>query len=65
MPANGRVFKTIVTSDLGRVIAEYHGSSTEDVLTGFKFIGEKIKQYNETKEYHIPVWLRRKLWLFN
>jgi len=51
MPANGRVFKTIVTSDLGRVIAEYHGASTEDVLTGFKFIGEKIKQYNETREY--------------
>lgn len=51
MPANGRVFKTIVTSDFGRVIAEYHGASTEDVLTGFKFIGEKIKQYEETKEY--------------
>jgi phosphoglucomutase len=51
MPANGRVFKTIVTSDLGRVIAEYHGSSTEDVLTGFKFIGEKIQQYNETNEF--------------
>ncbi|EPD50731.1 hypothetical protein HMPREF1210_02701 [Paenisporosarcina sp. HGH0030] len=51
MPANGRVFKTIVTSDLGRVIAEFHGSSTEDVLTGFKFIGEKIQQYNETNEY--------------
>ncbi|MET0785631.1 MAG: phospho-sugar mutase [Paenisporosarcina sp.] len=51
MPANGRVFKTIVTSDLGRVIAEYHGASTEDVLTGFKFIGEKIKQYEETKEF--------------
>ena len=51
MPAKGRVFKTIVTSDLGRVIAEYHGASTEDVLTGFKFIGEKIKQYEETKEY--------------
>ena len=51
MPANGRVFKTIVTSDLGRVIAEYYGASTEDVLTGFKFIGEKIKQYEETKEF--------------
>ncbi|SES20170.1 phospho-sugar mutase [Psychrobacillus sp. OK032] len=51
MPANGRVFKTIVTSDFGRVIAEYYGASTEDVLTGFKFIGEKIKQYEETKEY--------------
>ncbi|TQR19072.1 phospho-sugar mutase [Psychrobacillus vulpis] len=51
MPAKGRIFKTIVTSDFGRVIAEYHGASTEDVLTGFKFIGEKIKQYEETKEY--------------
>lgn len=51
MPANGRVFKTIVTSDLGRVIAEHYGASTEDVLTGFKFIGEKIKQYEETKEF--------------
>ncbi|AYC30202.1 phospho-sugar mutase [Paenisporosarcina cavernae] len=51
MPANGRVFKTIVTSDLGRVIAEYHGASTEDVLTGFKFIGEKIETYNQSKEF--------------
>ena len=51
MPAKGRVFKTIVTSDLGRVIAEYHGASTEDVLTGFKFIGEKIKKYEETNEF--------------
>ncbi|MBD7945522.1 phospho-sugar mutase [Psychrobacillus sp. Sa2BUA9] len=51
MPANGRVLKTIVTSDLGRVIAEYYGASTEDVLTGFKFIGEKIKNYEETKEF--------------
>ncbi|MCZ8541923.1 phospho-sugar mutase [Psychrobacillus psychrodurans] len=51
IPANGRVFKTIVTSDLGRVIAEYYSVSTEDVLTGFKFIGEKIKKYEETKEF--------------
>lgn len=51
MPAKGRVFKTIVTSDLGRVIAEYYGASTEDVLTGFKFIGEKIKLYEKSKEY--------------
>ena len=51
IPANGRVFKTIVTSDLGRVIAEYYEMSTENVLTGFKFIGEKIKKYEETKEF--------------
>lgn len=51
LPKNGRVFKTIVTSDLGRVIAEFHGVSSEDVLTGFKFIGEKIQQYEQSKEY--------------
>lgn len=51
IPSNGRVFKTIVTSDLGKVIAEHHGASTEDVLTGFKFIGEKIQQYEKTGEY--------------
>ncbi|BCB05837.1 phospho-sugar mutase [Bacillus sp. KH172YL63] len=51
MPANGRVFKTIVTSELGRKVAESYGASVEDVLTGFKFIGEKIKNYEQTGEY--------------
>ncbi|WP_201715342.1 phospho-sugar mutase [Rossellomorea arthrocnemi] len=51
IPKNGRVFKTIVTSELGRKVAEHYGASVEDVLTGFKFIGEKIKKYEETGEY--------------
>ncbi|HZG70433.1 MAG TPA: phospho-sugar mutase [Chondromyces sp.] len=51
LPANGRVFKTIVTSELGREIAESYGVSCEDVLTGFKFIGEKINHYNQTGEF--------------
>jgi phosphoglucomutase len=51
IPENGRVFKTIVTSELGRKVAEHYGASVEDVLTGFKFIGEKIKKYEETGEY--------------
>ncbi|CAN7481886.1 phospho-sugar mutase [Rossellomorea sp. LjRoot5] len=51
IPENGRVFKTIVTSELGRKVAEHYGASVEDVLTGFKFIGEKIKQYEQTGEY--------------
>ncbi|QTC41953.1 phospho-sugar mutase [Bacillus sp. V3] len=51
IPDNGRVFKTIVTSELGREVAEHYGASVEDVLTGFKFIGEKIKQYEESGEY--------------
>lgn len=39
--------KTIVTSDLGRVIAEAHGLETINTLTGFKYIGEKIKEFEE------------------
>nr|WP_156151379.1 phospho-sugar mutase [Domibacillus indicus] len=48
LPENGRIFKTIVTSELGRAAAEQYGVSCEDVLTGFKFIGEKIEQYNQS-----------------
>lgn len=51
MPANGVVLKTIVTSELGRNIASSFGVDTIDVLTGFKFIAEKIKAYEESGEY--------------
>ncbi len=45
LPENGVVLKTIVTSEIGRAIADTYGLKTVDVLTGFKFIGEKIKEY--------------------
>lgn len=45
LPENGVVLKTIVTSEIGRAIAEAYSLPTIDVLTGFKFIGEKIKEY--------------------
>lgn len=51
LPPNGIVFKTIVTSEFGRAIAKSFGIETMDTLTGFKFIGEKIKQYEQTGEY--------------
>ncbi|MDC2867618.1 phospho-sugar mutase [Bacillus sp. BP-3] len=51
LPANGVVLKTIVTSELGRTIAKSYGLDTIDTLTGFKFIGEKIKQYEASGEY--------------
>ena len=50
LPENGIMFKTIVTSEFGRSIASSYGVETEDVITGFKFIGEKIKQYEESGE---------------
>ncbi|MEH7238482.1 phospho-sugar mutase [Bacillus sp. JJ1562] len=51
LPENGVVLKTIVTSEIGRDIAKSFGLDTIDTLTGFKFIGEKIKQYEHTGEY--------------
>lgn len=52
LPPNGVVLKTIVTSELGRAIAESFGQKTVDVLTGFKFIGEKMKEYEKTSEFN-------------
>lgn len=51
LPANGVVLKTIVTSELGARIAAAFGIETIDVLTGFKFIAEKINEYETTKEF--------------
>ena len=47
LPENGFVVKTIVTSELARQIAENCGVELIEVLTGFKFIGEKIKELDE------------------
>lgn len=51
LPENGRIFKTIVTSEFGRVIADSYGVDCVDVLTGFKFIGEKLKENDEQKTF--------------
>ena len=48
---NGVVLKTIVTSEIGRVIAKEYGIETIDTLTGFKFIGEKIKEFEEQSSH--------------
>ncbi|WP_352418255.1 phospho-sugar mutase [Proteiniborus sp.] len=48
---NGVLVKTIVTSELGKVIAKHYGVDTIDTLTGFKYIGEKIKEFENTKEF--------------
>ncbi len=51
MPGNGALVKTIVTTELARAIATSYGVTTFDVLTGFKFIGEKIKEWEQSGEY--------------
>lgn len=42
MPAEPVMIKTIVTMDMGELIASHYGLKTINVLTGFKYIGEKI-----------------------
>lgn len=45
LPTNGVVLKSIVSSELPTQIADSFNVKMVDVLTGFKFIAEKIKQY--------------------
>jgi phosphoglucomutase len=47
LPSNGFVVKTIVTTELAKAIAKYYQIELVEVLTGFKFIGEKIKLMDE------------------
>lgn len=47
LPADAAVIKTIVTTEMVRAIAENYNAELIEVLTGFKFIGEKIKQFEE------------------
>lgn len=47
LPGNGAIVKTIVTSEMGAVIASHYGIDTLNTLTGFKFIGEKIKEFEK------------------
>lgn len=42
MPDDPVMVKTIVTTDMGELIASHYGLRTINVLTGFKFIGEQI-----------------------
>lgn len=53
MPPKAMFVKTIVTTELFRAIAEHHGAGCLDVLTGFKYIGQKIAQWeNESVAPH-------------
>ncbi|QQK79488.1 phospho-sugar mutase [Salicibibacter cibi] len=50
LPINGKVLKTIVTSESGRALADHYGVTCEDTLTGFKFIAEKMKRFEDGAE---------------
>ena len=50
LPENGVVIKTIVTTDGAKKIAESYNVELMEVLTGFKYIGEKIQGFEENKD---------------
>ncbi|OJG81317.1 phosphoglucomutase/phosphomannomutase [Enterococcus pallens] len=47
LPENAAVLKSIVSSELPTAIAKAYNTEMIDVLTGFKFIAEKIQQYEK------------------
>lgn len=47
LPENAALCKSIVSTDLVTKIAESYGATTFNVLTGFKFIAEKIQEFEE------------------
>jgi phosphoglucomutase len=53
LPDEPAFVKTIVTTELQRLIAEAYGARSYDVLTGFKYIAEKIEQFQSTGESYV------------
>lgn len=47
---NARLIKTVVTTEMGRAIADFYGVETIETLTGFKYIAEKIKGFSSSGE---------------
>ena len=50
LPDNGAIIKSIVSSEMPTKMAESFGVDTVNVLTGFKFIAQKIQEYETTNE---------------
>ncbi len=50
LPPNGFIVKTVVTSDMSKVIADDFGVDTYETLTGFKFICHKVKEVEEKEK---------------
>jgi len=51
LPKNGALVKTIVSSDMADEISKEYGVKVIEVLTGFKYIGEQIKFFEQNHSY--------------
>ena len=50
LPADGAFIKSIVSTNMADAIAKYYGIQLIEVLTGFKFIGQKILEFENTNK---------------
>lgn len=48
LPEDGAFIKSIVSTNMADAIAKYYGIQLVEVLTGFKFIGQKILEFEKT-----------------
>lgn len=51
LPENGALVSTIVTTDMAKAMSEAYGVQFIETLTGFKYIGEQIKKFEEEHTY--------------
>ncbi|SCA58501.1 Phosphoglucomutase [Chlamydiales bacterium SCGC AB-751-O23] len=52
LPNNGTIIKSLVTTSLIELISKDFGVNCLNVLTGFKYIGQKMTQWEKSKEQH-------------
>ena len=52
IPADGQVVKSIVSTNLIDAVAKSYGAELIEVLTGFKYIGEQIKWFEENHSHN-------------
>ncbi|MBI9102221.1 MAG: phospho-sugar mutase [Spirochaetales bacterium] len=53
LPKHPALVKTIVTTEMQTLLGEKYGARVFDVLTGFKYIGEKIKEFESDKYEYV------------
>lgn len=51
LPENGAIIKTIVSTNMTDAVAAYYNLKLIEVLTGFKYIGEQIKFFEQNHDY--------------
>ena len=51
LPENAAAIKTIVTTEMAREVAQQNGIHIDDTFTGFKFMAEKLAEYEKANNY--------------